>query len=113
MKKISIRKDGVLIATVWHATGYFARLRGLLGRSIEEGGGLMLSPCSSIHTVGMQYKIDAVYLDRAWRVLRVDEALDKGKFWPMQRGARHVLELPEGSARKNGIIAGDTLEVNA
>lgn len=111
MKMISIRKDGALIATAWHATGYFARLRGLLGRSLEEGGGLMLSPCNSIHTIGMQYKIDAVYLDRAWRVLRVDEALAIGKFWPIQRGARHVLELPEGSARKYGVTAGDTLEV--
>jgi hypothetical protein len=48
----------------------------------------------------MRYEIDAVYLDRAGCVLRVDQALVRGKVWPMQRGASVVLELPAGYARK-------------
>ena len=111
MKQITISLHGERIATVWHARGFFARLRGLLGRSIEEDGGLLLSPCNSIHTVGMRYRIDAVYLDRAWRVLRVDDALEIGRVWPMQRGARHVLELSAGCAKRHAIKVGDTLEV--
>ena len=111
MKTVQIAKDGVVFATVWHATGYFARLRGLLGRKLEADGGMLLTPCSEIHTIGMKYAIDALYLDKAGRVLRVDERLVPGRILPLQRGARHVLELPEGSANRRGLTAGDTLEV--
>ncbi len=111
MRKVTILKDTERIATVWDAKSYFQRLRGLLGRTIEDGGGLLLTPCNSIHTIGMRYEIDAVYLDRAGRVLRVDEALASGRFWPMQRGARRVLELPAGYAASSSIRTGDVLEV--
>lgn len=111
VKTVEIRKNGEAIAKVWHARGYFARLRGLLGRTIPEGGGMLLTPCNAIHTIGMGYGIDALYLDREGRVLRVDEAIAPGKVMPLQRGAKHVLELPEGCANRRGISAGDVLEV--
>lgn len=108
---VSILKNGEPVATVWNAKGYFQRLRGLLGRTLEEGGGLLLTPCSSIHTYGMQYDIDAVYLDRTGVVLRVDEALIPGKAWRGERKAYRVLELASGHAGRCGIHAGDKLEV--
>jgi len=111
MKTVSICKNGEPIARVWNANTYFLRLRGLLGRPLEEGGGLLLTPCGSIHTFGMRYPIDAVYLDCKGRVLRVDEALPAGKAWPQERGAKRVLELPAGFAAKRQIHAGDKLEV--
>lgn len=111
MKIVEIRKDGASIAKVWHARGYFARLRGLLGRELREGGGLLLTPCNAIHTIGMGYAIDALYLDQQGRVLRVDEAIAPGRVMPLQRGAKHVLELPEGCANRRGISVGDVLEV--
>jgi uncharacterized membrane protein (UPF0127 family) len=111
MKTVRIVKDGETIATVWHAKGYFARLRGLLGRTLQKDGGLLLTPCSAIHTIGMRYAIDAVYLDRNGRVLRIDESLNPGRILPQQRGARRVLELPDGCAKRRAITAGDVLEV--
>ena len=111
MKTVEIKKNGASIARVWHATGYFARLRGLLGRTIEQDGGMLLSPCSAIHTIGMGYAIDALYLDKGFRVLRIDDSIQPGKIMPQQRGARHVLELPDGSAKLRALSAGDTLEV--
>ena len=113
MKTVNIIRNGETIVSVWHATGYFARLRGLLGRSLAEDGGLLLTPCSAIHTIGMGYAIDAVYLDKRGLVLRIDEAIKPGKVCPQQRGARHVLELPEGGAKRRNISAGDILEVTS
>lgn len=112
MKMLTIRKAGDPIATVWHASGYFSRLRGLLGRAIKPDGGLMLTPCSCIHTIGMGYAIDAIYLDRAYKVLRVDHAIAPGKVCKGQHGARHVLELPEGAAKLRNLSPGDILEVS-
>ena len=49
-----------------------ARLRGLLGRSgLSSGEGMLLRPASSIHTAFMRFPIDAVFLDRDDRVLKV------------------------------------------
>jgi ABC-2 type transport system ATP-binding protein len=38
----------------------------------------------------MRYAIDAVYLDKAGRVLRVDSALPVNKAWPGASGAKRV-----------------------
>lgn len=111
MKTVRIVKNEECIATVWHARSYFARLRGLLGRTLQEGGGLLLTPCSAIHTIGMGYAIDAVYLDRHGCVLRIDDSLKPGRILPPQRGARHVLELSDGCAKRRMICIGDKLEV--
>lgn len=111
MKMVPILRNGETLAHAWNANRYFTRLRGLLGRTLAEDGGLLLSPCNSIHTIGMRYAIDAVYLDRNGVVLRVDHALPSGRIWPLQRGARRVLELPAGFASAHEIRPQDRLEV--
>ncbi len=111
MKVIPIKRNGDTIAHVWDANSYFTRLRGLLGRALPRGGGLILTPCNSIHTFGMRYAIDAVYLDCNGVVLRVDVDLPRGRAWRPQRGARSVLELAAGEAAAYNIRAGDRLEV--
>ena len=113
MKTVRIQKNGETLVSAWHAKSYFARLRGLLGRTISQDGGLLLTPCSAIHTIGMRYAIDAIYLDRQGRVLRIDEAVKPGAVCPPQRGARHVLELPAGDAALRQILQGDVLEVTS
>lgn len=47
------------------------RMRGLLGRTSLDAGSLMLlSPCGSIHTIGMKFAIDAVFLDSRMTVVK-------------------------------------------
>lgn len=58
------------------AQGFVQRLRGLLGHlPLEAGQALWLAQCGSIHTVGMRYPIDVVFLDRAGKVTKVCEAV--------------------------------------
>ena len=86
-----------------------ARLRGLLGRSdLPAGEGLLLRPAGSIHTAFMRFPIDAVFLDRSDRVLKVAHELAP---WRMAgcRGARAVLELAAGEASSRGLHAGVSL----
>jgi len=111
MKTVEIRKNGETLVNAINANSYFLRLRGLLGRELHENEGLILTPCNSIHTFGMAYEIDAVYVDKNGVVLRVDESLARGKAWRGQRGAKSVLELMAGDAKKKGIQKGDRLEV--
>ena len=86
-----------------------ARVRGLLGRSgMSSGEGLLLRPAGSIHTAFMRFAIDAVFLDAAGRVVKIASAL---RPWRAAgcRGARSVLELPAGEARKRGLRPGVSL----
>jgi len=88
-----------------------SRLRGLLGRAgLERGEGILLRPASSIHMWFMRFAIDAVFLDRENRVLRVAERLGP---WRLAgcRGAKAVLELAAGECERVGLAPGDRVVV--
>ena len=92
------------------ATRFLARARGLLaGPPLEPDEALLIAPCSSIHTFGMRYPIDVVFLDRNARVTRVCPQVPAGRIrfgW----GAAAVLELRAGQAARLGLTAGVALE---
>jgi uncharacterized protein len=86
-----------------------ARLRGLLGRSgLSSGEGMLLRPAASIHTAFMRFPIDAVFLDRENRVLKVVAGLPSWRAAAC-RGSRTVLELPAGEAARQGLRPGVSL----
>jgi len=88
-----------------------SRMRGLLGRSaLGRDEGILLRPCSSIHTFFMRFPIDVVFCDRDLRVLAV--AADVGP-WRVRakRGARVAVELAAGEAERRGVHAGAQLRV--
>lgn len=111
---LAIRNPGrgtVVANAVLVAESFFTRLRGLLGRpELERGQGLLLHPCRAVHTFGMRYAIDCVYLSAHWQVLAVAEALPPNRFGPVVPGAAMVLELPAGRAGATGTVPGDFLQ---
>jgi len=106
MKTIEITINGKKIAKAWLADCFWLRLRGLLGRRLAEGGGLLLLPCRQIHTFLMPYPIDAIYLDREGTVLRVDRTVRPGRCCAAERQAWAVLELPAGQGEANELLSG-------
>lgn len=92
------------------AGGYLERLRGLLGcPPLECGEGLLLRPCSSVHTWFMGYPLDLVFLDGDGHVLRTVVSLPPFRFALGPKGTRSILELPAGAVEASGIQPGDTL----
>ena len=88
------------------------RLKGLLGRSgLGPDEGLLLRPAGSVHTAFMRFPIDVVFLDREFEVLEVRESVPP---WRMaaRRGARAVLEMGAGEARRRGIVLSDKLRIS-
>lgn len=93
------------------ARGFFSRLRGLLGRKgLDEGEGLLLSPCSSIHCFGMRFPIDALFLDKQYRVVSIHPNMKPGSM-ASHHQARYVLELKAGEAERHKIEIGEQLSV--
>ena len=97
------------------ADGHWSRLRGLMGRGPSEffeGHGLWLVPCHGVHTMGMRFPIDVVYLTRDCRVLHLEQNLKPWRFAPVRRQAATVLELPGDMLRTTGTAVGDEIEIS-
>jgi uncharacterized membrane protein (UPF0127 family) len=88
-----------------------ARLRGLAALppdAIAPRTALLLPRTRSVHTAGMRFPLDLVWLDRAGRVVRVDLAVGPWRLRSCRR-AVEVLELPAGSALAARLRPGATL----
>lgn len=91
------------------ADNFVTRGLGLLvGKPLTAAEGLLIAPCSAIHTVGMAYPIDVVFLDREARVVRVCAAVRAGRMRFKYR-AHAVLELRAGVAERQGLTPGTRL----
>ena len=106
---VNIDTAEALLATVYRTTTPWERLRGLLGRApLGTGEGLLLDPCSGVHTFMMRYPIDLVYLSRELRVIKIVGNLVPWRF-SMAFGAAMTLELAAGAAADRGIERGQDL----
>ena len=85
------------------------RRRGLLGRdSLGATEGLLLTPCKAVHTVGMRFPIDVIFVDRDGRAVRIVPALAPWRI-AMSARAKAVIELAAGTAAASDIQIGDML----
>jgi len=82
------------------ATGFRARLLGLALLPRDRAGpGLLIPRCRSVHTFGMRFPIDVVFLDRDGAEIKRAVAVPPNRMVGV-RGASSVLELPaKGSTR--------------
>lgn len=82
------------------------RLLGLaLRRPPASGAGLLIERCRSVHTFGMRYALDLLWLDGIGTIVRVDRDIPPSRIRSC-RAARAVLELPAGSAARYGLAPG-------
>lgn len=87
----------------------WSRFLGLMGRkTLPDGHGVLIDPCSSIHTMFMRFPIDAIFLDEDGRVTKAAAGV---KPWRAVLGAggKKVLELLEGAAAEAKVQVGDVL----
>ncbi len=76
------------------ATGFGARLLGLAWLDAERAGpGLLIPRCASVHSFGMRFELDLVFLDRDGAPLAIRRRLPPRRLAGC-RGAAAVLELP-------------------
>src|SRR5260370_39480327 len=75
-----------------------ARRTGLLKRDkLNPGEGLWIYPTQAIHTFGMRFPIDLVFIDRQMRVNRIYHKLAPFRLTSLVWSAQTLLELPPGS----------------
>lgn len=93
------------------ADNFFKRFRGLmLRRRLNEGCGLLLAPCNSVHMLFMRFSIDIIYLDENFCIKKIVRDLMPWLGISFCFGAWGALELPSGEAERLNLIVGQKLE---
>ena len=96
------------------ADTHWTRLRGLLGvhaSDFRNGCGIWIVPSHGVHTLGMGFPIDVVYLDDAMTVIHIQRDLQPWRFAPVRTRAASVLELPCRTAAETRTAVGDKIEI--
>ena len=96
------------------ADTHWTRLRGLLGITASDfrnGNGLWIVPCHGVHTLGMGFPIDVVYLDGAYTVVHIEPDLRPWRLAPVRLEAESVLELPSRAIVETGTAVGDRIDI--
>ncbi|WP_136513119.1 DUF192 domain-containing protein [Geomonas edaphica] len=112
MKVMNATSGREVAGNVTVAGSFFSRLKGLIGKkSLPDGEALWIKPCNSVHTFGMRFPIDVVFLDRDLQVVAVKARLRPNAISGIHRKACSVLELPAGALCDAITAIGDRFEI--
>jgi uncharacterized protein len=96
------------------ADSYLRRLVGLLGKTrrwAQLGRGLWIVPSRGVHTIGMLFPIDLIFLGKDKQVVHVEEYVRPFRISKVSLKATSVLELPPHTIYRSGTRIGDQLEI--
>jgi uncharacterized protein len=96
------------------ADDYFRRLIGLLGKTkrwAKLGRGLWIIPSRGVHTIGMLFPIDVLFLNKNKEVIHIEEHMRPFRISKVSLKATSVVELPAHAIYRSGTKVGDRLEI--
>ena len=96
------------------ADSYFPRLIGLLGKTkrwAQHGKGLWIIPSRGVHTIGMLFPIDLLFLSKDKEVVHIEEYVRPFRISKFSLKAESVLELPPHAIYRSRTKVGDRLEI--
>lgn len=96
------------------ADSYFPRLIGLLGKTkrwAEHGKGLWIVPSRGVHTLGMLFPIDLIFLSKEKEVVYLEEYVRPFRISKVSLKAMSVLELPAHTIYRSRTQVGDKMEI--
>jgi uncharacterized protein len=105
-------RESFLSLRVRAADTHWARLKGLIGRvHLKADEGIWVIPSKGIHTVGVLFPIDLVYLDTQQRVVYALESFGTLRIRPLRLNCASVLELPTRTLYSSQTKVGDQLRI--
>lgn len=104
-------RESFLSLGVAAADSTLARLKGLIGKLSLLDEGLWIVPSRGIHTIGVLFPIDLIYLDEHHRVIHVVESFPTFRVSPLIAEAASVLELPTHTIYSSQTQPGDQLVI--
>src|SRR5262245_46486192 len=104
---INARTGEAVAETVEMADTRATRRRGLLGRDhLEPSSALLILPCFSVHTIGMRFPIDVLFINKEGVVVKIVRDMGPWRIAGAIR-ARAVVEVAAGSLHDRDVRVGD------
>jgi uncharacterized membrane protein (UPF0127 family) len=101
-------RECFLSLNVKAADTVFSRLKGLIGKfKLRSDEGLWVVPSQGVHTFGLLFPLDLIYLDENYRVIHLVEYLPSFRIGPLKTHAESVLELPTHAIYSSHTQTGD------
>jgi len=112
VRVVNTTRATVLGERIGVADSSLSRMVGLLGKScLAPATGLLIMPSQAVHSIGMRFPIDVLFVDRNWRVIHVQPSLVPYRVSGLHWSARCVLELPVGVIAETCTSVGDELQI--
>ncbi|HEY5557314.1 DUF192 domain-containing protein [Acetobacterium sp.] len=109
MKICRVLKNEVVLANQIRVADHFIqKLVGLLkdkGLNCEQG--LLLSGCKQVHTIGMRFPIDVIFMSKEGEILHIENDMSSGKVSKYVKRAFYTLELKAGAAKEHNLLIHD------
>ena len=108
---VNVRTGSVIADVVEPALDSKSRRKGLLGRdTLADSHALVLAPCGSVHTFGMRFPIDVLFVAADGCVIKIVEQLGA---WRMAGSLQACIavELSTGSVQRHDVLTGDRLSI--
>jgi hypothetical protein len=114
MKVVNMTRSALLGDGIETARTSRERSRGLLGTAkLPRGGGLWIVPCRSIHSFGMRYEFDVLFIGHEGKVVGMHPGFRRNRISRIFWNARGVLELPAGTIDRTWTAVGDEVVFQA
>lgn len=111
LKVCRVGGGGQILAKTHHAKRFFQRLIGLLGRShLSPEEGMLFEPGGSIHTFGMRFSIDVLFLDKTGSILGKHAEVSPNRICMAPAKTCFVLEMPTNTIQIHELKIGHILK---
>jgi uncharacterized membrane protein (UPF0127 family) len=105
-------RECFLSLNVKAADTIFSRLKGFIGRlRLKADEGIWVVPSRGVHSVGLLFPLDLIYLDQNNHVIHLVENLPSFRIGPFKKNAESVLELPPYTIYSSHTQTGDKLVI--
>lgn len=106
----NLTRGTVVVSAGRVADSFWSNFRGLmLAPPLPPGAGLVIVPCSSIHTQFMRFPIDVLYVNKEDAIVGIDRNLRPWRIGRFYKKVHYVVELPAGGAE--GCQVGDKIAI--
>lgn len=108
----NLTRNNWVVENGWEANTSWKRMVGLLKHThLNRGQGLWIPSCWWIHSFGMKFVFDAVFLNRRHEVVRVICSIHQNRIVSPVWKASSVVEIPSGQAERCGVQLGDQIHL--
>jgi len=105
-------RESFVSLNVTVADTHLTRLLGLLGRMrLRSDEGIWVIPSYGVHTIGVPFAVDLIYLDYENRVIGLVESLGGFRVGPVRLRCASVLELANHAIYSSQTQVGDELMI--